>query len=186
MCGKLSPFAGVGNGSRATSKTNRGGFRARGRGLNFSAQRHTTHSSIACSSRLLTPRPRARKPRFIVPKEQERAEVLVKNAPAGFKFKKGESYVFSYSFRARDNMRVSGSSTRFGQIKGVNDGKQVSGTPLLAVTATNDGLHVRLSNDGAGYIRAMEESLSWEDSAGEWVHVEVKTTFGKSMEVGRN
>lgn len=91
--------------------------------------------------------------------------------------------MFSYSFRARDNMKVSGSSTRFGQMKGVSDGKQVSGTPLLAVTATNDGLDVRFSNDGAGYIKGIKEPLSWEDATGEWVHVQIKTTFGQSMEV---
>eukprot|EP00752_Nemacystus_decipiens_P010979 g9756.t1 len=121
--------------------------------------------------------------RFIVPKEQERAEVLVKNAPAGFKFQRGESYVFKYSFRARDGMRVSGSSTRFGQMKGVNDGKQVSGTPMLAVTATNDGLDVRFSNDGAAYTKGIKPALSWEDATGEWVDVEIRTTFGESMEV---
>lgn len=91
--------------------------------------------------------------------------------------------MFKYSFRPKDNMRVSGSSTRFGQLKGVNGGKQVPGTPLLAVTATNDGLDVRFSNDGAAYIKGIKEPMSWEDATGEWVHVEIKTTFGQSMEV---
>lgn len=121
--------------------------------------------------------------RFHVPKEQERAEVLVKKGPAGFKFRIGETYELSYSFRPKDKMRTSGSSTRFGQMKGVSDGSQLKGTPLLAITATNAGLNVRFSNDGAAYVEGMKEGLSWEDAAGEWVNVRIKTTLGKSMEV---
>lgn len=91
--------------------------------------------------------------------------------------------MFSYSFRPKDKMRVGEVSTRLGQMKGISNGKQLSGTPLLAVTATNDGLNVRFSKDGAGFVEGMKEGLSWEDATGEWVHVEIKTTFGKSMEV---
>lgn len=29
----------------------------------------------------------------------------------------------------------------------------------------------------------METFLNWEEATGEWVHVEIKTTFGKSMTV---
>lgn len=80
-------------------------------------------------------------------------------------------------------MKVSGSSTRFGQMKGTSKGFQLSGNPLYALTATNDGINVRFSRDGGDYVEGMTESLSWEDATGEWVDVEITTTFGKSMEV---
>ncbi|CAN0104949.1 unnamed protein product [Scytosiphon promiscuus] len=121
--------------------------------------------------------------RFIVPKEQERAEVLIKNGSAGFEFKKGETYVFKYSFRPKDGMKVSGSSTRFGQMKGTSKGFQLKGNPLFALTATNSGINVRFSKDGTDYVEGLAGSLSWEDATGEWVDVEITTTFGKSMEV---
>lgn len=121
--------------------------------------------------------------RFIVPKESERAEVLLQQGVGGFQFKKGESYVFRYSFRARDKMKVSGSSTRIGQMKGVSGGFQLKGNPLFSLTANNNGINVRFNNDDYDKVEGMDEYLSWEDSMGEWVHVEIKTTFGKSMEV---
>lgn len=121
--------------------------------------------------------------RFLVPKEKERAEILLQKGVGGFQFKKGESYVFKYSFRAKDGMRVSGSSTRFGQMKGVSDGFQLLGNPLYSVTANNNGLNVRFNNEDSDRVDGMDEFLSWEDAVGEWVHVQIKTTFGKSMEV---
>lgn len=121
--------------------------------------------------------------RFIVPKEQERAEVLVQRGVGGFQFKKGETYVFRYSFRARENMKVSGSSTRLGQMKGVSSGFQLKGNPLFSLTANNNGINVRFNNEDSDNVVGMDEYLSWEDSVGEWVDVEIKTTFGKSMEV---
>lgn len=101
----------------------------------------------------------------------------------GFQFKKGEAYVFRYSFRARDSMKVSGSSTRFGQMKGVSSGFQLKGNPLFSITANNNGINVRFNNDDSDTVEGMDGYLSWENSVGEWVDVEVKTTFGKSMEV---
>ncbi|CAM9098334.1 unnamed protein product [Scytosiphon promiscuus] len=121
--------------------------------------------------------------RFVVPKEEERAEVLAQQGVGGFEFKKGESYVFKYSFRAADGMRVSGYSTRFGQLKGVHNGYQLSGQPMFMLAATNDGINVRFSNDPDSNTEGMDEFLSWEDATGEWVHVEIVVTFGKSMKV---
>lgn len=121
--------------------------------------------------------------RFIVPKEKERAEVLLQKGVGGFQFKKGETYVFKYSFRAKDGMRVSGSSTRFGQMKGVSDGFQLLGNPLFSVTANNNGINVRFNNQESDKVDGMDEFLSWEDATGEWIHVQITTTFGKSMEV---
>ena len=91
--------------------------------------------------------------------------------------------MFSYSFRARDNMKVSGSSTRLGQMKGVDNGFQLKGNPLFSLTANNNGINVRFNNEESDNVEGMDEYLSWEDSVGEWVNVEIKTTFGKSMEV---
>lgn len=80
-------------------------------------------------------------------------------------------------------MKVSGSSTRLGQMKGVSRGFQLKGNPLFSVTANNKGLNVRFNNEDYDNVEGMDEYLSWEDSTGEWVNVEIKTTFGKSMEV---
>lgn len=91
--------------------------------------------------------------------------------------------MFRYSFRARDSMKVSGSSTRLGQMKGVDNGFQLKGNPLFSLTANNNGINVRFNNEDSDNVEGMDEYLSWEDSIGEWVHVEIKTTFGKSMEV---
>lgn len=98
-------------------------------------------------------------------------------------FLKGESYVFKYSFRAAEGMRVSGYSTRFGQMKGVHNGYQLSGQPMFMLAATNDGINVRFSSDPESTTEGMDEFLSWEDATGEWVHVEIVVTFGKYMEV---
>lgn len=91
--------------------------------------------------------------------------------------------MFHYSFRAKESMKVSGSSTRIGQMKGVSSGFQLKGNPLFSLTANNNGINVRFNNKESGNVEGMDEYLSWEDSAGEWVHVEIQTTFGKSMEV---
>lgn len=80
-------------------------------------------------------------------------------------------------------MKVSGSSTRLGQMKGVDNGFQLKGNPLFSLTANNNGINVRFNNEDSDNVEGMDEYLSWEDSIGEWVHVEIKTTFGKSMEV---
>lgn len=39
-------------------------------------------------------------------KEKERSEVKVKEGPPGFTFLKGEKYIFKYSFRAKEGMKV--------------------------------------------------------------------------------
>lgn len=44
--------------------------------------------------------------RFIVKKEAERSEVKVQEGPEGFPFLKNEKYIFKYSFRAVDGMKV--------------------------------------------------------------------------------
>lgn len=124
--------------------------------------------------------------RFIVPKEKERAEILLQQGVGGFQFKKGEKYIFKYSFRAKEGMKVSGSSTRFGQMKGVSDGFQLLGNPLYSVTANNNGINVRFNNEDSDRVEGMDEFLSWEDAAGEWVHVQITTTFGKSMDVSKH
>lgn len=45
--------------------------------------------------------------RFIVEKEKERSEVKVQEGPDGFPFLHGEKYIFGYSFRAKEGMKVS-------------------------------------------------------------------------------
>lgn len=121
--------------------------------------------------------------RFIVPKEQERAEVLAQKGVGGFQFKKGEMYVFKYSFKPKEGMKVSDSSTRFGQIKGIYNGFQLKGNPMYSLTANNDGINVRFSNDPDKTVEGMDSFLSWEDATGDWVDVEIVVTFGRSMEV---
>ncbi|CAM9203087.1 unnamed protein product [Ectocarpus sp. 8 AP-2014] len=121
--------------------------------------------------------------RFIVPEDKERAEILVQQGVGGFQFAKGETYIFKYSFKPKDGMKVSGSSSRLGQMKGVSGGFQLLGNPLFSVTANNDGINVRFNNDESDIVEGMDEFLSWEDATGEWVNVEIQTTFGKSMEV---
>lgn len=122
-------------------------------------------------------------PRFIVPKSKERAEIVVQNGPEGFNFERGESYVFKFSFKAKEGMRVATYSTRFGQLKGSSGGYQLSGDPVFALVATNDGINVWFSNLESDKILALDEPLSWEEATGEWVNVVVETTFGKSMQV---
>lgn len=68
-------------------------------------------------------------------------------------------------------------------MKGVSRGFQLLGSPLFSLTANNNGINVRFNNKESDKVEGMDEYLSWEDSVGEWVHVEIKTTFGKSMEV---
>lgn len=84
--------------------------------------------------------------RFYVEKEIERAEVVVVDGPTGFDFVKGETYVFTYSFRAKQDMRVASYSTRFGQLKGASNGFLLSGDPMFSLRATNDGINVYFSN----------------------------------------
>lgn len=79
-------------------------------------------------------------------KEVERAEVIVVDGPVGFDFVKGETYVFTYSFRAKQGMRVASYSTRFGQLKGAKNGFLLSGDPMFSLRATNDGINVYFSN----------------------------------------
>lgn len=122
--------------------------------------------------------------RFVVPKEKDRAEVVVQNGPAGFEFKKKETYTIKYSFRAKEGMRVSNSNTRLGQLRGYSDGYELEGGPTFAIIASNDGINVRFDNQESDRIdEGLDNFLSWEDATGEWVHVEIKTTFRKSMEV---
>lgn len=124
-------------------------------------------------------------PRFVVPKGKERAEIVVQNGPDGFNFKKGESYVFKYSFKAKEGMRVATYSTRFGQLKGSSGGYQLSGDSVFTLVATNDGINVWFSNLESDKIVGLDGSLSWEDATGEWVNVVIETTFGRSMKVQR-
>ncbi|CAM9466102.1 unnamed protein product [Ascophyllum nodosum] len=121
--------------------------------------------------------------RFVVPKEEERAEVIVQDGPERFHFKKGEAYVFKYSFRAKEGMRVATYSTRLGQLKGSSNGFLLEGDPMMQIAATNDGINVRFSNLEDEWINGIDNFLSWEDATGDWVHVQIRTTFGKSMQV---
>lgn len=86
--------------------------------------------------------------RFIVAKEKERSEVKVKKGPEGFPFLKGEKYIFSYSFRAVEGMKVSKRFTFLGQLKGSKDGYMIKGDPIYSLTANNHGLNVRFRYDG--------------------------------------
>lgn len=49
---------------------------------------------------------RSRDDRFIVEKDEERSEVKVQEGPEGFPFLKYEKYIFKYSFRAEEGMKV--------------------------------------------------------------------------------
>lgn len=44
--------------------------------------------------------------RFIVSKDNERSEVKVQEGPEGFPFLHGEEYIFKYSFKAVEGMKV--------------------------------------------------------------------------------
>lgn len=118
-------------------------------------------------------------------KEKERAEVKVQEGPPGFDFRKGDKYIFKYSFRAKEGMKVAKRFTHLGQLKGSKNGYMVKGDPIYSLTANNDGLMVRFSNKESieDFHPGMEKHLKWEDATGEWVHVEIITVFGKSMEV---
>ena len=76
-------------------------------------------------------------------KNQERSEVKVQEGPDGFPFLKGEKYVFSYSFRAVEGMKVSNRFTHLGQLKGSKGGYMIKGDPIYSLTANDDGLMVR-------------------------------------------
>lgn len=109
----------------------------------------------------------------------------VQEGPPGFTFLKGDKYIFKYSFKAKDGMKVSKRFTHLGQLKGSRGGYMVEGDPIYSLTANNDGLMVRFSNKESieDYEEGMDTHLDWEDATGEWVHVEIVTVFGESMEV---
>eukprot|EP00903_Cladosiphon_okamuranus_P018095 g16653.t1 len=123
--------------------------------------------------------------RFIVKKEEERSEVKVQRGPEGFPFLYGEKYIFKYSFKAVEGMKVATRFTHLGQLKGSKGGKMIKGDPIYSLTANKHGLQVRFSNLESieDFHPGMEEELDWDKATGEWVHVEIITTFGKSMEV---
>lgn len=54
--------------------------------------------------------------RFIVPKNVQRAETKVAYGPEGFPFLKGERYIYKYSFRAVEGMKLGKRFTHIGQI----------------------------------------------------------------------
>lgn len=117
--------------------------------------------------------------------EEERAEVKVQEGPEGFTFLKGDRYIFKYSFRAVEDMKVSNRFTHLGQLKGSAGGYMISGDPIYSLTANNNGLNVRFSNKESidDFYEGMEKHLDWDDATGEWLHVEIDTTFGESMKV---
>lgn len=123
--------------------------------------------------------------RFIVKKDEERSEVKVQEGPDGFPFLYGEEYIFKYSFKAVDGMKVATRFTHLGQLKGSVDGYMIKGDPIYSLTANKYGLMVRFSNLESieDFHPGMEEHLDWDDATGDWVHVEIITTFGQSMEV---
>ncbi|CAM9880751.1 unnamed protein product [Ectocarpus sp. 12 AP-2014] len=125
--------------------------------------------------------------RFIVPKNVQRAETKVAYGPEGFPFLKGERYIYKYSFRAVEGMKLGKRFTHIGQIKGAyNGGQTVDGDPIVSISANLDGLHVRFSNIDKtipDYYTHDSWYRNWEDATGEWVHVTIDTVFGESMEV---
>lgn len=119
-------------------------------------------------------------------KDSERAEVKVKDGAAGFPFRKGEEYVFKYSFKPKKGMKVGKLFTILGQLKGSADGEMLKGVPLYSIVANRNGIMVRFSNLDEtipNYHPGLDNYLSWEDALGKWVHVEVTSVLGKSMEV---
>lgn len=68
-----------------------------------------------------------------------------------------------------------------GKVKGV----MIKGDPIFSLTANNHGIMVRFSNRDTteNFHEGLEKHLSWSDSTGQWVHVKIQTTFGKSMVV---
>lgn len=124
--------------------------------------------------------------RFVVKKDEERSEVKVKGGPEGFPFRKHERYVFKYSFRAKEGMKVSKRYTHLGQLKGaVDQYSMITGDPIYSLTANTDGLMVRFSNRDTteNFIEGLEKHLDWNKATGQWVHVTITTVFGESMEV---
>lgn len=121
--------------------------------------------------------------RFIVPKEAERSEVKVNEGPDEFSFRKGERYIFRYSFRPKGGMRVGKQYTHFGQLKGSRNKNMMKGPPIFSLTANTDGLMVRFSNLESieNFHSGFEKHLSWDDAQGQWVHVKIVTVFGESM-----
>lgn len=81
--------------------------------------------------------------RFIVPKNEERAEVKVQEGPEGFPFLYGQKYIFKYSFRAVEGMQVGTRFTHLGQLKGSAGGYMIKGDPIYSLTANKYGLNVR-------------------------------------------
>lgn len=123
--------------------------------------------------------------RFIVEKDAERAEVKVQEGPDGFPFLKNEKYIFKYSFRAVEGMKVANRFTHLGQLKGSKGGYMISGDPIYSLTANDDGLMVRFSNLESieDFHPGFEEHLDWTGSTGQWISVKITTVFGESMEV---
>ena len=111
--------------------------------------------------------------RFIVDKDEERAEVKVQEGPAGFPFLKGETYIFKYSFKAKEGMEVAKRFTHIGQLKGSANGYMVKGDPIYSLTANHHGLQVRFSNKESieDFHPGMEEELEW------WVTVLFETSI---------
>ena len=92
--------------------------------------------------------------RFIVAKDKERSEVKVQEGPKGFPFEKGEKYIFKYSFRAVEGMKVATRFTHLGQIKGSREGYMIKGDPLYSLTAKKYGLMVRFRYDRSRTLTA--------------------------------
>lgn len=61
----------------------------------------------------------------------------------------------------------------------------IKGDPIYSLTANNHGIMVRFSNRDStdNFHEGLSKHLSWSDSTGQWVHVKIQTTFGKSMVV---
>ncbi|CAN0343649.1 unnamed protein product, partial [Ectocarpus sp. 12 AP-2014] len=78
-------------------------------------------------------------------------------------------------------------STRAPGNRGSAGGYMIKGDPIYSLTANKHGLHVRFSNLESieDYHDGLDMPLDWDAATGEWVHVEIITTFGKSMVVRR-
>lgn len=110
----------------------------------------------------------------------------MKDGISGFPFLKGEKYIFKYSFKPKKGMKVGKLFTILGQLKGDVDGSMIKGVPIYSIVANRDGIMVRFSNLDKtipDYHPGFEEALNWEDALGKWVHVEITTVLGESMEV---
>lgn len=83
-------------------------------------------------------------------------------------------------------MKVATRFTHLGQLKGSAGGYMIKGDPIYSLTANKYGLMVRFSNLESieDFHAGLDDYLDWEDATGEWVHVEIITVFGTSMEVG--